>query len=50
VHRPGDVVRMPASSAHDFRARPGPALVYLVVLETGVRIGDVVLRADDPKL
>lgn len=50
VHRPGDVVRMPAGSAHDFRARPGPALVYLIVLQTGVKIGEHVLRADDPRL
>ncbi len=50
VHRPGDVVRMPAGSAHSFRARPGPALVYLVVLGVGVRIGELVMRADDPRL
>ncbi len=50
VHRPGERVRMPAGSTHDFRARPGPALVYLVVLEGGVRIGDQVLRADDQRL
>jgi quercetin dioxygenase-like cupin family protein len=50
IHRPGDVVHMPAGSAHDFRARPGPALVYLVVVRDGVQIGDVVMRADDPRM
>lgn len=48
VHRAGEVVRMPASSAHDFRARPGPALVYMVVLEQGLQIGDAVIGPDDP--
>lgn len=50
IHRPGDVVHMPAGSAHDFRARPGPALVYLVVVRDGVQIGDVIMRADDPRM
>lgn len=50
VHRPGDVVRMPAHSAHGFRARPGPALVFLVVLDVGLKIGDLVIGADDPRL
>jgi quercetin dioxygenase-like cupin family protein len=50
VYRPGDVIRMPAESRHDFRARAGPNLVYLVVLAEGVDIDGVVMRADDPRL
>jgi hypothetical protein len=50
VHRSGDVVFMPAGTAHAFTARPGPALVSLVVLATGVRIGGQELRAEDPRL
>ncbi len=50
VHRPGEVVHMPAGSAHDFQARPGPALVYLVVVRDGVQIGELVMRADDPRM
>lgn len=49
VHRAGEAVSMPAGSEHDFRARPGPALVYLVVLREGLQIGDEVLRPDDPR-
>lgn len=49
VHRAGESVPMPAGTAHDFRARPGPALVYLVVLEDGLQIGEHVVRADDPR-
>jgi quercetin dioxygenase-like cupin family protein len=50
VYRPGDIITMPAESSHDFRARAGPALVYLVVLAEGVVIGDEILTADDPRL
>ena len=39
IARPGDVVRMPAGSSHSLRARPGPRLVYLAVVHTGVEIG-----------
>jgi quercetin dioxygenase-like cupin family protein len=50
VYRAGDVVRMGAGSSHDFRARPGPALVYLVVLAEGLQIGDAVFGPDDPAM
>lgn len=50
VYHPGDIVKMPAHSRHDFRARPGPHLVYLVVLRDGVVIGDQIMTADDPRL
>lgn len=50
VHRAGDVVRKAAGTRHDFLVRPGPDLVYLVVLPTGVRIGDQVIGPNDPDL
>ena len=48
IHQPGDIVRMPASSRHSFRVCPGPDLVYLAVVQRGMRIGDRVLSATDP--
>jgi anti-sigma factor ChrR (cupin superfamily) len=50
VYRSGDTIVNPAHMSHDFVVRPGPALVYLVVLEEGVRIGPHVIRARDPRL
>jgi putative transcriptional regulator len=50
VHRAGEAVHMPEGTAHGFRVRPGPALVYLVVLQEGLKIGDMVRRADDPDM
>lgn len=48
VYRAGDLVRMAAGSSHHFRVRPGPALVYLVVLAEGLRIGEAVIGPYDP--
>jgi hypothetical protein len=39
IARPGDRVVMPAGSSHSFVVRPGPDLVYLAVVEHGLRIG-----------
>lgn len=50
VHRPGELVRLPAGTRHDFRARPGPDLVYLVVVQEGVKIGDLVFGPDAPEM
>lgn len=50
VHRAGEIVRMPADSAHHFRARPGPALVYLVVLAEGLEVGGAVIGPYDPAM
>ncbi|MFO0696444.1 MAG: cupin domain-containing protein [Polyangiales bacterium] len=47
---PGEVVPMPAGSRHGVVAKAGPDLVYLAVLREGLRIGDVEMRADDPRL
>ncbi len=37
ISRRGDVVRAPDDSEHSFQALPGPDLIYLVLLERGVR-------------
>ena len=50
VYRAGDVVRMAAETSHDFRARPGPSLVYLVVLAEGLKIGEMVIGPYDPAM
>ena len=50
VHRAGELVRMPSGTRHDFRVRPGPDLVYLVVVQTGVRIGEQIIGPNDPGL
>ena len=50
IVRPGDVAKMSEGSAHAFRVRPGPDLVYMVVAEGGIRIGDQVLGPDDPRV
>lgn len=47
---PGELVPMPAGSRHGLVAKHGPDLVYLAVLRVGLRIGDVEMRADDPRL
>lgn len=50
VHRPGELVELPAGTAHDFRVRPGPDLVYMVVAQRGIRIGDEDIGPDDPRV
>jgi hypothetical protein len=50
VARAGDVLRATAGDTHTTVARPGPDLVYLVVLFEGLRIGETEIRADDPRL
>ncbi len=49
VHGPGDVVHMEAGSRHEFTVLKGPDLLYLAVVHEGLRVGDDVLRADDPR-
>ncbi|MGM0556277.1 MAG: dimethylsulfonioproprionate lyase family protein [Myxococcota bacterium] len=48
--RPGDVCVMPEGTEHHLVAEQGPPLVYLVVVETGVSIGDYFIGPDDPEL
>lgn len=50
IWRPGDVVVNTHADLHSFRARPGPDLVFLVVAQSGIRIGDLVLGPDDPRV
>jgi len=50
IHRPGDVARMSSGTTHALSARPGPDLVYLSVVQTGIRIGEQVFGPDDPEL
>lgn len=48
-HGRGALVRMPRGSAHSFVAVGPLPLVYLAVVEDGVKIGDTVISADDPR-
>lgn len=50
IHRPGDVARMSPGTTHALSARPGPDLVFLSVVQTGIRIGEQVFGPDDPEL
>lgn len=45
---PGDVVHMPSGSSHSFQVCAGPDLLYLAVVQMGLRVGDLVLTADHP--
>ena len=47
IFRPGDIARMAEGTSHALLARPGPDLVYLSVIQTGVKIGDHVFGPDD---
>ena len=38
IVRPGDMTDMPAGSRHSFEVRPGPDLVFLAVLQRGIRV------------
>lgn len=46
---PGDVATQPAGSSHAFHALPGPDLVYLAVVQDGLRIGETSLLPGDPR-
>ena len=50
VYRAGAVVTRPPGSAHGFTVVPGPDLVYLVVVQTGIRIGPLFIGPDNPNL
>ena len=49
IVRAGDRVTQPAGSRHSFTVRPGPDLLYLAVVESGLRIGDRLLEPGDPE-
>jgi len=47
---PGSVIARPAGSAHSFDVLEGGTdLLYLAVVQEGLRVGELVLRADDPR-
>jgi len=47
---PGSVIARPAGSAHSFDVLAGGTdLLYLAVVQEGLRVGELVLRADDPR-
>jgi len=50
VWRVGDLLVEEPGEPHVIEARPGPDLVFLVVIQNGVRIGDVELGPDDPRV
>lgn len=50
IHRAGDLVRLPPGTSHDFRVRPGPDLVYLAVVQKGIKIGDDEIGPNDPRM
>ncbi|MCA9607046.1 MAG: cupin domain-containing protein [Myxococcales bacterium] len=50
IWRPGEVIVLEAGQVHSFRARPGPDLVYLVVVQNGIKIGDQTFGPDDPRV
>lgn len=50
VYKSGDLVVGAAGDSHFFTALEGADLIYLVVVQEGVKIGDQVIRAGDPRL
>lgn len=50
IYRAGDVVYGKPGEAHTVIARPGPDLVYAVVLFDGLRIGETELHPGDPRI
>lgn len=50
IYRPGEVATMPEGSKHDFVVRPGPDLVYLLVVQNGVTIAGQYFAHDDPRV
>lgn len=48
---PGDIVRLPAGSAHSFTVlAKSTGLLYLAVVQEGLQIGNQVLLFDDPNM
>lgn len=47
---PGAVIERPGGSAHSFDVlEEGVDLLYLAIVHEGLEVGDLVLRADDPR-
>lgn len=49
IFGPGDTVQMSAGTSHSFQVCPGPDLVYLAVVQEGLKIGGMVIGPDDPR-
>jgi mannose-6-phosphate isomerase-like protein (cupin superfamily) len=49
VHRPGDEVLMKAGSKHSFTAGAGVDLLYLAIIQGGMKIGDSFIGPEDPR-
>jgi len=50
IWRVGELVVEEPGEPHVIEARPGPDLVFLVVIQNGVRIGDTELGPNDPRV
>ena len=50
IFRSGEIATMPEGSTHDFVVRPGPDLVYLLVVQKGVTIAGRFYGHDDPRV
>lgn len=49
IFGPGDTAAMPAGTSHSFHVCPGPDLVYLAVIQQGLKLGGMVIGPDDPR-
>jgi putative transcriptional regulator len=50
VYHAGDLAEAPPGSSHAFKAKAGETLLYLVVIEQGVQIGEQWIRPGDPRM
>lgn len=50
IHRTGELVVQGPGSEHDFTAREGPKLIYLVVVDRGMEMFGVTIGSDDPQI
>lgn len=47
---PGDVKKSAAGTEHSFEVMEGPELIYLVIAQSGITIGDEKFGPDDPRM
>lgn len=50
IYRTGELVERPGGTTHEVHAEPGPDLVYLTIVMTGVEIGGHFIGPGDPEL
>jgi putative transcriptional regulator len=48
VHRAGEEVHHAGGTTHSFTALPGPDLLYLVVVDKGLKMGEAIFGPGDP--